>query len=618
MPDNLSTKIALSMIVRGDKDDHIKMERALSSIAPYVDGIYVTITGPRNLVKKTEDVLKKYNANVSYYDSLWTATEEAIKFLTDYFGYEPKMKVGDKIFVFDKARNYSMDQIPKEEYDWLLWMDSDDVFKGGEKLHELAKIGIQQNIEAFYFNYLYQAEFDEEGNIKHRIIEHLRERLLRHTGVFKWIAPIHETLIEQRPTRKTDNYDCEVIHLSTAEDKINSLNRNLKNLELSIYQTEGKDPRPVYYLAKAYFDLRTNETDDRAIPLIMHYLLGEDKSGWPEERAQAWEYLAEIYRRKNQHNNAIKAALNAFTEPTEPTMTPFLNLAVSFMLKEQYDLALFWVRLATKIPEKKTTLVKNVKDVQARTLEVIFNSCLNLSKIDEAHAAALKLKELYPDDENINNSLNFVNNLKAERDISMKVTELANFLKQTGEREKIKSLLNSVPQIASDNPFIAKLYQENNPPKAWEENEISIYCGPGFTNWSPKQLDKPGGSFVGGSEEAVINLSRELTKIGWKITVYGDPGVDEGEYEGVTYLPYYKFNKLDNFNILISWRQLGFFDQELSANKKYLWLHDIPNRLEFTPERFSKIDKIIVLSKWQRDLIDHVSDDKIFISTNGI
>lgn len=617
MPDNLRTKIALSMIVRGDGEDHAKMNRALESIAPHVDGIYVTITGPRNLVSKTEEVLKKYNVNISYNEAQWTATKESVEWLKSFFGYDPELKAGDKIFVFDEARNHSMNQIPKD-YDWLLWLDSDDIFRGGENLHKLAEVGIKQDIEAFYFNYIYQAEFDEQGQIKHRIIEHLRERLLRNNGVFKWIAPIHETLIEQRPTRKTDNYDCDVVHLATDEDRMGSLRRNLKNLELSIYLTHGEDPRPIYYLAKAYFDIRTTETDDKAIPLIMRYLLGDHKSGWPEERAQAWEYLAEIYRRRGEHNNAIKSALNSFTEPTEPTMTPFLNLAVSYMSKQQWELALFWVKLATSIPEKKTTLVKNVKEIQGRTLEVVYNACMNLSKVDEAHAAAVKLLELYPQDESVKNAFDFINRIKAERDVSMKITELANFLKQTGETQKIKPLLNAIPAIAENNPFMVELYQKNNPPTAWGDRDIAIYCGPGFTNWSPKQLTTPGGSFVGGSEEAVINMSRELQKLGWEVTVYGDPGNDEGLHDGVNYLPYYKFNKLDNFNILISWRQLGFFDQPLSAKKKYLWLHDIPNKMEYTPERTKEIDKIFVLSRWHRDQIDHVPDEKVWITTNGI
>lgn len=609
--------IALAMISRGTDNDPERLRTALTSVAPYVDAIFVTLTAPSNLTQDAEKVLKEFNVNISYNEALHEVTKEQVEWLKGFFRYEPYSKEGDKLFQFDVARNYNFEQVPKE-YEWILWLDTDDIFKGGENLKKLADAGLKQNIEAFYFNYLYQAEFNEDGSVKHRIIEHLRERLVRNTGVYRWIAPIHETLIEQRPTQKTDNYECEVIHLATQEDRMKSLNRNLKNLELSIYQSKGEDPRHIYYLAKALFDLRTDEANDKAIPLMNSYLLGEHKSGWPEERQQAWEYLGEIYRRKGQHNNSIKSILNAFTEPAEPTPSPFINLALSYMLKEQYELALFWIKLSTTIPEKKTTLVKNTKDLQGRVLEIIYNSCLNLSKVDEAWAAATKLMEMFPDEQTVKDAFALINRVRVERDITMKVTELAEYLKQTGEQGKIKSLLMSVPQIAEKNPFITELYQKNNPPKFWSEDEVVIYCGPGFTNWSPNKLGKPEGSFIGGSEEAVIHLSNALQRQGLKVTVYADPGIDEGEFNGVKWLPYYKFNKLDHFNILVSWRQLGFFDQELIAKKKYLWLHDLPNRLEYTEDRVKGLDKVIVLSKFHREQIDNVPEDKIMYSSNGI
>src|SRR3990167_7258274 len=99
MTDNLSTKIALSMIVRGDGEDDLKMNRALESIASHVDGIYITITGPKSMVGKTEKVLKKYGANISYNESLYEITTKEVDFMRNFFGYEPEMKVGDKIFI---------------------------------------------------------------------------------------------------------------------------------------------------------------------------------------------------------------------------------------------------------------------------------------------------------------------------------------------------------------------------------------------------------------------------------------------------------------------------------------------------------------------------------------
>lgn len=609
-------KIALSMISRG-KGEEVNLRRALASIAPHVDGIFITLTSPISQLKEAEKICKEFNVTVSYNESLFIPDKKTITWLKDFFGYEPNMKLGDKIFVFDQARNYNWSQIPKD-YEWIVWIDADDIFRGGEHLHLLAEQATSQNIEAVYFNYLYQAEFNEKGQVTGRIIEHLRERLLRNNDKYKWIAPIHETLIEQVPTQKIDNYDCEVIHLATDSDRINSLKRNLRNLELAIYQTKGKDPRHVYYLAKAYFDLRTKETDDKAIPLIMQYLQGDDKSGWPEERQQAWEYLSEIYRRRNEHNNAIKSILNAFTEPSEPPPSAFLSLALSCMMKNQAELALFWVKIASSIPDKKTTLVRNPKDIQGRTLEIIYNACLNLAKVDEAWAAGKKLLDMFPNEDNVKNAFGFIDNLRTQRDITMKVSELAAYLDKTGEGHKIKALLQGVPAIAENTPFIADLANKVIPPRVWDTKEIAIFCGPGFTNWTSKQLVDPKNSFVGGSEEAVIKMSEALSKQGWKVTVFGDPGVDEGEIDGVNWLPYYKMNKKDEFNIFIAWRQIGFFDQEIKAKKTYLWNHDIQNAMEYNDERMKKINKVMFLSKWHRDNVPSLPEEKVFLTSNGI
>lgn len=609
-------KIALAMIVKG-KGEEKKLERALASIHQWVDGIYITLTGPTNELAEIEKVCKQFNVNISYTRALWTADKKAVDWLKKFFGYEPYMKEGDKLFQFDVARNFNFNQVPKE-YDWIIWMDSDDVFSGGKNLGTIAEFANRDNMEAVYFNYLYQAEF-EGGKIKHRVIEHLRERLIRNTGKYKWISPIHETLIEQVPTNKTDNYDCEIIHLATDDDRKISLNRNLKNLELAIYLTEGKDPRHNYYLAKALYDMHTTEADNKAIPLILdHYLEGDNKSGWPEERQQAWEYLAEIYRRKQQYNNEIKALLNSFTEPATPTPSLFLGVALHYMMQGQNELALFWVRIATGIPDKKTTLVRNPKDVQGRTLEILYNACLNLGQIDETWAAAQKLKDMFPTDERVKGAYDFIANLREQRDVTMKVAQLADYLDKHGEGDKVKALVQAIPRIAEQTPFMIDLANKVNPPKVWGEKEVAIICGQGFTVWSPKRLIDPKESFVGGSEEAVIRMSDALQKQGWQVTIYGDPGADEGEYEGVKYLPYYKLNMNDAFNIVIVWRQIGFFDREIKAKKMYLWNHDIQNALEYTPERVKKITKAFFLSKWHRDNVPTLAEEKVMITSNGI
>lgn len=611
-------KLALSMIAKGTGDDVKNLKRLFPTIVPFVDGVFITLTGPRNELKKAEELCKEYNATISYTNALWTADKKSVKWMKDFLGHEPYTKQGDKIFQFDVARNFNLTQIPAS-YDFILWLDSDDVFVNGDKLKDVCKLIEESNLDSMFLNYIYHAEFTPEGDIKQVIIEHLRERIVRR-GKYRWVMPIHETLIELLPTRKSDNYDCFVLHMAEHKNHIDSIYRNLKNLELAIYKTEGKDPRQLYYLSKSYIDLANlgkREYLDYAIPLLEQYLLGEHKSGWTEERSQAWMYLAEIYREKEQFNNAVKSIANAMIEyPEDPSL--FLGMATIYSTKGEWERALFWVKLATNIKEKKSTLVKNPRDLKIRTLQVIYNSCLNLGQVDEAWAASQKLFEFYPDDPQFRDAYVFMTNLRRDRDLTNYYLKIVKELEESGEKEKIKQLLSSAPNSIINNPFLVNLWQQYNPPREWKDNEIAIFCGPGFTTWSPKSLENPGEQFVGGSEEAVIKASQELAKFGWKVTVYADPGQDEGIHDGVEWCSYYKFNRRDSFNIIISWRNVGFVDMDVKAKKTYIWNHDIQNEQDWTPERVKKITKGLFLSKWHRENVKSLPEEKVLLTSNGI
>lgn len=613
------------MIVAGhEKPESIK--RALDSVAKYVDGIYITITTPTSDDKLKEAILE-YGAELDYEPDKFfhTFTKKDIKWLQSKLNVI-NVKEGDKVFKFDEARNHNMARVSKD-YRWILWMDADDIFRGGNRLKSLVKNCEASQSQSVYMNYIYQAEI-VDGKVRSILIEHLRERLIENSGIYKWVAPIHETLIEQVPTKKVENNECDVLHLSDKKRFAKALKRNLKSLELSILQTGWKDPRPIYYLGKAYFDLYKQETQDNehrdmAMYLFETYLKGSEdqeylnKSGWGEERSQCWEYMAELYRAKGEHNNSIKSCMNALIED-ERFPSIFLNIALSYLLKQEYGRALWWIKLASSVPEPRTTLVNSPRDLQARSLEVIYHASLHSSMLDEAWAAAVKLKELLPNNKEVQDRVKFTDNLRQGRDLTKNLVDLAVHLDRSGQAELLKPLLLSAPRLIENNPIVVNLKKRVIPPKKWGDKELCIYCGPAFTPWSPKQLDNPGESFIGGSEEAVIYLSKELAKLGWKITVYADPASNEGEYDGITYLPYYKFNTADDFNIIVAWRRPSFVDENLKAKKIYIWCHDIQNQLDYTPERLEKISKVMVLSPWHRTNIPKVPDNKIFVTGNGV
>ena len=585
-------KIALAMITRGDSELPM-LKRGLKTILPFVDAFYITLTDPnKRNIRKTEKWCKKEGIHTSYFK--W-------------------------IDNFSAARNFNWEQVPKE-YDWIFWMDSDDVVWGAEHLQEVAQLAAKNKFGAVFLKYLYQVELDETGKVKAVLVEHLRERLVRNDDSYRWVAPIHEALIPQRETRQIDIDDLTkrkdlilIVHLSNGERMVNALQRNIRILEKNCQDTKWKDPRPIYYLGKAYFDLHDPKHIGQAEKLFLKYL---NMSGWAEERAQAWEYLAEIYRERGEFNKAIKCCLNAMEEaPQFPSV--YLNMALTYLYKKEWEKALHWVKIATKIPLPKTTLVINPRDLEARALEVVWHYSINTSKIDEALAAAKKLVELFPDSQPMQERYQLALSLKEQKEVSKKFVALAKYLEATHEIYKIRPLLQAAPAIIEKNPIVADVRKRFLPPRDWEKDEIAIYCGPGFTPWSPRKLENPGKSFLGGSEEAVIYMARELARLGWRVTVFGDPGDDAGEYSGVMWLPYYEFNPHDSFNILIGWRDVRFFDGNYKAEQTYLWAHDVLNPQEFTKERLDKITKVIVLSKAHRKTAPNIPDDKIMLSSNG-
>ena len=604
------------MIVAGHEDPKI-LNRVLNSIYGQVDGMFITITTPTN--NNLKAVAEKYGAVVDYEPKKFfkIIKKKHIKWLKK-FGLNPEIEVGDKIFLFDKARNHNLAQTPKE-FEWMIWLDVDDIFRGN-RLREIIKWAEANKLDSVFMNYIYQAEI-VNNKVRNILIEHLRERIIRNTGVHKWIACIHETLIEQKPTKKGENDWCDVLHLSNSKRSKKALLRNIKNLELSLYETKGKDPRPIYYLGKAHFDVwlttKNKEFLKSAKTLFLAYVSGENQSGWAEERAQCWEYLVEIYRAFGETNNAIKCGHNSLIED-DRFPGAYLNLAMSYLVKKEWERALHWVKLASKIKSPRSTLVSNPRDLMARALEIIFHASIHTGKIDEAWAASQKLKELLPNNKSMAERVKFTNNLVLQKKLTKSVISLSQHLEQSGQKEKLKPLLLSLPNLIVNNPFMSELSKRVIPPRIWGENEIAIVCGFSYTPWSPKSLDKPGQSFIGGSEEAVIYMSKELAKIGWKVTVYADPGADEGEYDGVTYKPYFKFNAKDTFNIVIAWRQPNFVDGNYNAKKIYIWCHDIQNQLDYTKERLDKITKIMVLSQWHRENLPDIPDDKIMITGNGV
>ena len=60
------------------------------------------------------------------------------------------------------------------------------------------------------------------------------------------------------------------------------------------------------------------------------------------------------------------------------------------------------------------------------------------------------------------------------------------------------------------------------------------------------------------------------------------------------------------------------FDMPIKARKTYLWNHDIQNAIEYNDERVNKINKVMFLSKWHRQNVPGLPEDKVMYTSNGL
>jgi glycosyltransferase involved in cell wall biosynthesis len=150
--------------------------------------------------------------------------------------------------------------------------------------------------------------------------------------------------------------------------------------------------------------------------------------------------------------------------------------------------------------------------------------------------------------------------------------------------------------------------------------DIIIYVGEGYEDWTPHTVDITG---IGGSELAVINMSKQLVQLGHKVRVYSSCGKwGEGIYSGVEYYHSEKYHDLE-CDVLVVSRYAPALSENLNvkAKTRLLWVHDVwPIALK--QELSLRADKILALTQWHKKCImEHysfVDESQIYITQNGL
>lgn len=513
--------VALSMIV---KDEFDEVAELIGQAVNYVDEVNVVVSNKTTANKLRAVAKAMINPKVNIKYRTWNNR-------------------------FDEARNVSMSMCTT---DYFFWLDADDSFDFST-IPEMVKLADENHIDAVFLPYNYMR--DDRGKI---ITRHWRERLVKLGRGYEWRGWVHETCISDQKVT-THMLENPVEHNATIDDSKKSYERNHLILEEAYEATN--DPRYLHYLGMSFFTAKEYE---KAADLLSDYL---QVGGSIEDAYRSLGLLSECAYHLGNHSLALEYATKCATLKPEYPMAYWL-LAQYEADQDNFEEALEWVKVSETKPNPQTLSVWDPTS-RERAILIAARCLFMLHHYNEALAQIRRIpnhpdvKDLYKD---------FLN----EADLETFISILPKFRKFFKGNAALWEALTS--DVMFDTRLQSLRYDVTTPVK-WSDKSIAIFCGQGYEEWGPHTLDKG----MGGSEEAVIYLSRELSKLGYQVTVYGEVDSlvkDQGWGEdgflayNVYYLPWKQIDVRDEFNIFVSWRAPQYIEK-IKAKVKLVDIHDV-------------------------------------------
>lgn len=582
-------KIALAMIVKGSDDEARALNRCLQTIAPYVDGIFITRTTlpGQEKNKAVANVATQFNAVLSDFE--W-------------------------IDDFAAARNCNFSQVPKD-FDWVMWSDADDTWRGMDKLRPT--IEKYPHVDGFGMWYLY--DWDEEKN---PVVVHRKTMVIKNDGCATWVGAIHEDLLPNRQVEIHLVEGIDRLHITNGERIKEGKERNLRIAKKEI-QVKGDDPIAYWNLANSQFGVSDFEGARRTFSDFI------ETSQSQEEIYLARIRLANVYKALGKREECIKqlqSAIGIF--PSLPDA--YLQLAYYYydfdMMDKAEDMCLQGM---VKKPQIMKMVVYNPRDYDYTPMVLLAKIYQSKYRPDWVVTLLKGCLKIYPNDKGLKL---WMKQAEGEKKLLAKALKELQKLQKITDVQKLKVALEKLPVELQSEPYIVQLRNQHFVKKESSGKDLVIYCGNTIHQWNPELFKTKG---FGGSEEAVIHMARELAKLGWNVTVYNNCG-HKAVYEtvvknvskddvpifdphySVTYRPFWEFNYRDKQDVVILWRWAKPLDAEINAPKIFLDLHDVIPEGELTEKRLNKVTKIFVKSKFHRSLFPNTPDNKFAIIPNGL
>lgn len=484
-----------------------------------------------------------------------------------------------RIFDWAAARNASFALATQP---WILWADTDDLVEGLEHLPEAIETLAKHPKSRLLCTYEYAYD-KETGEVT---CSQRRERLVPNNGRFHWIRPCHEQLVaKDGQYDDVEPFEPRIVWKHQREDQPGEEGRALRMLQAY----EEAHPDDPWVLLNLGLEYGRGQDHERAAQYLERYV---DASQWDDEKALAMIQLSEEHKaiegfsRDAKWQKAQEWASRAL-ELRPDWFEPYWELAKVSWLRatiggdeESVADAIEMCRRAREQPPANHPLVVRPMDRAYAVHELERNAREIREDWDGALAASERALAHRPNDKQL----------------------------RMAKRRYEAILKLQAAEAVAESPVVAVGAQKL---------DIVFACGRSFEPWNPAVLAERG---LGGSETAVIEMSKRLATKGHRVRVYASSG-GPGLYDGVEWRESTSVTEDDKptCDVLVAWRNAPLVG---SAESKVavLWVHDVLAH-GMTPHWMVRAQRVLALTEWhKRFLVDghKLAPDQVYVTRNGI
>lgn len=544
-------RIALAVIA-GDSAIEEGFERMLRSVAGKVHGVFVAYTGTGDHDRELFSIMDP--------EIFPEGCIAPIEWVND-FAYARNESFE---LVYNHMKAHSAD--PDSQFDWIMWLDCDDVLPEHVDLQAQIKILRRKHAHGAFVNYNYSLD-PNTGTV---FVSHMKERIFRTDVDWNWSYPIHESCHGPIATRMA-RLEPDEISVNHLRNDVSRRPRNRAIIE-AWFKREPDSMRAMMMMAhelKAEAEMLPSgperfERLNAALKLYRDYIAQSE----PDDDSYACNrHVADILMQLGRINDSINIDLQGIKmQPAWPAS--YCGIVETLYRSGEHEGAIQWADVTLRACEVPQTLhVFNNLDLNYKPLMFKAMALRKLGKYDEALDIYRNKASKYHHDQHLEDQ----------------ITETI--------RER------SASTLGRNEDTLRSIHDRN-----WgkqPEKSIAFFLVPHVEPWNPETLRKSG---LGGTETCVIKLAEALGARGWRVAIYGTPGDWEGRKVGnVEWYDSSYFHPDQPFTAVVSLRFPPIFDAKINADAKLLWLHDVNvGDVRFADgfDRFAEVDAVITPSDW--------------------